>query len=578
MSDWLVLKRKKREDFRKREDERRNRSLEQDASSKTIEGISEEQENPPPSTTIRQNVRKSPVSLLRQKKARTGVSTSTVMAASPVALSHNKWLESPIKRPRTAGRTSKWLASTDDRKLPPLSTSAVPKTAGRKQPPPQALPSSLKPSPASSSPSRSEPSPARKPRQLAFEDSPQEAPLKPAAAKVPTSTATTAYESSSDEEVDDLLAEFRARMQKNQQSELSYLDPTHYSGKKQPPMGSSFAKGKPSLQEEEETPKKEKRRKSVSTPSKRQAASDEDDDDDADDNDNDDNDNGNNKAGDSSEVSDPGETSSSPGRPNKRLDKSLMADSSSEEEDEQDTTKRASSARARPKSDEPAHNPITLMRRQQQQQVAIPNDEDVPTENGASLWSDSENEQQESEPDAKKKQGKKKKEKKKKKKAEDKFCEGGAYSIMLDTSQEDAETRQLLRLDEEMLRQTLKPEFAEPRFGPFDLEALVLKGETTRGISVEHQVPASINRYLLPYQQEGVFFLYNALSARKGAILGDEMVSILCCLMGWHSLVVPSLTRRRIFVLSRVSVRLFKFWVYCVPYSRRQVQGWMSWS
>jgi hypothetical protein len=535
MSDWLVLKRKKREDFRKREDERRKGSLEQedkkdeifslasstkydDAASKTIENISEKQETPPAST-IRQNVRKSPVSLLKQKKTRTGVSTSIVMAASPVALPHSKWLESPTKRPRTDGPTSKWLASTDDRKLPPLNTSAAPKTAGRKQPLPQALPSNLKPSPARSSLLRSEPSPARKPRQLAFEDSPQDPPLKPAAVKVPTSTATTAYESSSDEEVDDLLAEFRARMQKNQPSESSCLDSIRDSGKKQPPTGSSFAKDDPSLEEVEETPKKEKRCKPSSKTSKRQAANDEEN--------NDDNDN---KTDDSSEVSDPGETLNPRRRPNKRLDKSLMADSSSEEEDEQDT--RRARAKPRPKDDELVHNPITLMRRQQQQQVPIPKDEDMPTENGASLWSDSENEQQESEPDTKMKRGKKKKkEKKKKKKSTGNFREDASYSRMLDTSQEDAETRHLLRLDEDMLRQTLKPEFSEPRFGPFDLEPLVLKRKTSRGISIERQVPASINRYLLPYQREGVSFLFNALSARKGAILGDEMVRILSCLI-----------------------------------------------
>jgi hypothetical protein len=329
-----------------------------------------------------------------------------------------------------------------------------------------------------------------------------------------------------------LLAEFRARMQKKQQSESSSnSDSIRDSGKKQPPTGvGSLAKDnnhslEEEEEEEEETPKKEKRRKSVSktTSKKQQTTNDEDEENNDDDNDS--------MTDDSSEVSDPSETPSPPQCcPDKRLDKSLMADSSSEE-DEQDT--RRARAKPRPKSDAPAHNPITLMR-QQQQHVPIQNDEDVPTENGASLWSDSENEQ-EPEPDTKKKtkkRGKKQSKEKKKQKSTDSCRERAAYSTMVDTSQEDAETRQLLRLDEEILRQTLKPEFAEPRFGPFDLEPLVLKGET-RGI--EYKVPTSMNRYLLPYQREGVVFLYNALSARKGAILGDEMVSLPCCLIGWHS-------------------------------------------
>ncbi|OEU22565.1 SNF2_N-domain-containing protein, partial [Fragilariopsis cylindrus CCMP1102] len=52
------------------------------------------------------------------------------------------------------------------------------------------------------------------------------------------------------------------------------------------------------------------------------------------------------------------------------------------------------------------------------------------------------------------------------------------------------------------------------------------------------QVPASLNRYLIPFQKEGIKFLYECLSRKSGAILGDEMgcgktvqiIGLLCAL------------------------------------------------
>jgi hypothetical protein len=65
----------------------------------------------------------------------------------------------------------------------------------------------------------------------------------------------------------------------------------------------------------------------------------------------------------------------------------------------------------------------------------------------------------------------------------------------------------------------LKPEFSSPKFGPFELEPLVLGPPE---LTNHHQVPASIKRYLPIYQQEGIRFLYNqAIVLRRGAILGD---------------------------------------------------------
>jgi SNF2 family DNA or RNA helicase len=63
-----------------------------------------------------------------------------------------------------------------------------------------------------------------------------------------------------------------------------------------------------------------------------------------------------------------------------------------------------------------------------------------------------------------------------------------------------------------------KPNFNEssrpPESGPFVLDE-------AEGI----QVPAPVNRYLRPYQQEGVQFLWEKYKADGGGILGDDMVS-----------------------------------------------------
>jgi hypothetical protein len=66
----------------------------------------------------------------------------------------------------------------------------------------------------------------------------------------------------------------------------------------------------------------------------------------------------------------------------------------------------------------------------------------------------------------------------------------------------------------------LKPEFEAPRFGPFAVESPFILGGEESG--EEYEVPFSIARYLLPYQREGIEFMYrSAIQLRKGAILGD---------------------------------------------------------
>ena len=70
--------------------------------------------------------------------------------------------------------------------------------------------------------------------------------------------------------------------------------------------------------------------------------------------------------------------------------------------------------------------------------------------------------------------------------------------------------------------ESFKPEFETPKFGPYEMEPLLLTNDNLNG--QHHQVPASLNRYLLPFQKDGVRFLYECLSRKSGAILGDEMV------------------------------------------------------
>lgn len=64
------------------------------------------------------------------------------------------------------------------------------------------------------------------------------------------------------------------------------------------------------------------------------------------------------------------------------------------------------------------------------------------------------------------------------------------------------------------------PHFANPTFGPFENEPLVLKNleDDQRG---GHQVPASLSRYLPDFQREGIQFLYNTIANGNGAILGE---------------------------------------------------------
>ena len=69
----------------------------------------------------------------------------------------------------------------------------------------------------------------------------------------------------------------------------------------------------------------------------------------------------------------------------------------------------------------------------------------------------------------------------------------------------------------------LHPTFTDPKFPPDDPMVPLLLSDAEGN---QQAVPASLNRYLAPFQKEGVEFMYNCLTRKSGVILGDEMVRI----------------------------------------------------
>ena len=155
----------------------------------------------------------------------------------------------------------------------------------------------------------------------------------------------------------------------------------------------------------------------------------------------------------------------------------------------------------------------------------------------AELWSDSEDDKKDSQhesPPAKKKRRSssvdksEEKPKKRKKRSNSKNSRRSTSHSPRQHADPVLAGAGLLHLGEDELRNTLHPTFDKPKFGPFDVGPLVLSntkdgdGSDTRP---QHQVPASINRYLLDYQREGIQFMYNTLvTSGMGAVLGDDMV------------------------------------------------------
>jgi len=71
----------------------------------------------------------------------------------------------------------------------------------------------------------------------------------------------------------------------------------------------------------------------------------------------------------------------------------------------------------------------------------------------------------------------------------------------------------------------LHPNFENPKFGPYEPMGPLILSNNQNGDVI--QVPASLNRYLAPFQKEGIRFMYECLARNSGVILGDEMVCTL---------------------------------------------------
>jgi hypothetical protein len=177
-------------------------------------------------------------------------------------------------------------------------------------------------------------------------------------------------------------------------------------------------------------------------------------------------------------------------------------------------------------------NPVALMERINEagRSFASP-----PKVVDAVLWDDSESEEPIEEEDKKKGKATKKKSSESRKErneeggGEDKKTKqtrkesgGGRKSAKQWSSLGSASGRYSDELEEEFdedFENTLIPMFENPQFGPFPFEPLKLPSCDNADV---HEVPASINRYLKPFQQEGVTFLYSCIvTLGTGAILGD---------------------------------------------------------
>jgi SNF2 family DNA or RNA helicase len=206
-------------------------------------------------------------------------------------------------------------------------------------------------------------------------------------------------------------------------------------------------------------------------------------------------------------------------------------------------------ARARQEKEEArakeARNPVTLMERRNEARrsflspVAGDSHATPPKVVDAILWDDSENEEPSEEEDKKKLRATRKRSSEsrkdpneedggedKKKKPTRKKNSDGRKSAKHRSSHGSVSGRYSDESDDEFdedFENTLIPTFENPQFGPFPLEPLKLpSGDNADDV---HEVPASINRYLKPYQQKGITFLYSCIVVLgTGAILGDVSI------------------------------------------------------
>jgi hypothetical protein len=158
-------------------------------------------------------------------------------------------------------------------------------------------------------------------------------------------------------------------------------------------------------------------------------------------------------------------------------------------------------------------NPHTLSLAAQSPVKAIPlrltnnnNDDD--------LWSDTDNEEEHIEKTKAEKVTKPLKKKPKKSRAYVEYDRDASEPLSKKSRLEDDDDADIDPTEE-------KPFFENPKFGPLEFEPFVLNPGNL-GIESPVCVPATISRYLPPYQKEGIKFLYDrAITSDHGAVLGD---------------------------------------------------------
>jgi hypothetical protein len=210
----------------------------------------------------------------------------------------------------------------------------------------------------------------------------------------------------------------------------------------------------------------------------------------------------------------------------------------SEEEDEREASPRAE-----------ARNPFALMRNEDRRSFSPGSAGPVQQAPAADLWEDSEEEEETKEAKNKKKKQKKRGRPKKNPPPDDddeqaesppakkspaqprkappkkKASLESAPRHRKSREQDDDSSASDIDSDSDIdceQDDVLIPSFRDPKMGPPSaLEPMELPRAKEQ--NTVHVIPASINRYLRGYQQQGVTFMYSCIMRKSGGILGDDM-------------------------------------------------------
>lgn len=209
----------------------------------------------------------------------------------------------------------------------------------------------------------------------------------------------------------------------------------------------------------------------------------------------------------------------------------------SEDEDEQEASPRAE-----------AKNPFALMRNEERRSFSPGSAGPVQQAPAADLWEDSEEEEESKEAKNNKKKQKKRGRPKKNPPSDDDDEEAESPPAKKSPAQsrkappkkkaslESAPRRRKSREQDDSSASdidsdsdidceqddVLIPSFRDPKMGPPSaLEPMELP--RAKDHNTVHVIPASINRYLRGYQQQGVTFMYSCIMRKSGGILGDDM-------------------------------------------------------